>query len=97
MKFFPKTLLGRTLLLIFLFMVLNAVIIRTIFIFFVALPAADRFAYLSESIAVFAENIIAQDNDEFKQQITEQLHQRTGMIIKDSLDKSLENTPSYLH
>jgi len=96
MKFFPKTLLGRTLLLIFLFMVLNAVIIRTIFIFFVALPAAEKFAYLSESIAVFAENIIAQDNDEFKQQITEQLHQRTGMIIKDSLDKSLENTPSYI-
>ena len=96
MKFFPKTLLGRTLLLIFLFMVLNTVIIRTIFIFFVALPAADRFAYLSESIAVFAENIMAQDNDEFKQQITEQLHQRTGMIIKDSLDKSLENTPSYI-
>ncbi|MEY3759743.1 MAG: hypothetical protein RIR39_1234, partial [Pseudomonadota bacterium] len=96
MKFFPKTLLGRTLLLIFLFMVLNAVIIRLILIIFVATPAADRFAYLSESIAIFAENMMVQNNDKFKQQITEQLHQRTGMIIKDSIDNSLGDTPSYI-
>ena len=96
MNFFPKTLLGRMFLLIFLFMVLNAIIIRIILLIFVATPAADRFAYLSESIAVFAENIMAQDNDKFKQQITERLHQRTGMIIKDSIDKNMEDTPSYI-
>ncbi len=96
MKFFPKTLLGRTLLLIFLFMVLNAIIIRIILLIFVATPAANRFAYLSESIAVFAENIMVQGNDESKQQITEQLHQHTGMMIKDSIDNNLEDTPSYI-
>jgi two-component system, OmpR family, osmolarity sensor histidine kinase EnvZ len=96
MKFFPKTLLGRIFLLIFLFMVLNAVIIRIILLLFIATPAAERFAYLSESIAVFAENILAQNNDEFKQQITEKLRQRTGMIIKDSIDNNPEDTPSYI-
>ena len=96
MKFFPKTLLGRTLLLIFLFMVLNAIIIRIILLIFVATPAADRFAYLSESIAVFAEDMMVRSNEESKQHITEQLHQHTGMIIKDSIDNSLEDTPSYI-
>jgi len=96
MKFFPKTLLGRTLLLIFLFMLLNAVIIRTILIVFVASPAASKFANLSESIAVFAEDVLVRSNDESKQQIAERLYQHTGMILKDRIDNSLEDTPSYI-
>ncbi|MEI6334550.1 MAG: ATP-binding protein [Methylococcaceae bacterium] len=94
MKFFPKTLFGRTLLLVFLFMVFNAIIIRTILFVFVASPAANKFAYLSESIAVFAEDMLVRGNDESKQQIAERLHQRTGMIIKDSIDNNLRDTPS---
>jgi len=94
MKFLPKTLLGRILLLIFVLMVLNAIIIRIILFVFVASPAANRFAYLSGSIAIFAEDMMVQGNDESKQQIAELLHQRTGMILKDGIDKSFEDTPS---
>jgi two-component system, OmpR family, osmolarity sensor histidine kinase EnvZ len=93
MKFFPKTLLGRMFLLIFLVTLLNAAIIRLIFLFFLALPAGHQYNYISESLAILAEEIMTQGNSETQSRVTEQLSKSTGMIIQKGVVEHLEDIP----
>jgi len=93
MKFFPKTLLGRMFLLIFLVTLINTVIIRLLFLFFLANPAAQHFSYVSESLAVLVEEIMTQGNSETNRRVAEQLRQSTDMIIQRGIVEHLEDIP----
>lgn len=93
MKFFPKTLLGRMFLLIFLVTLINTVIIRLLFLFFLANPAAQQFSYVSESLAVLVEEIMTQGNSETNRRVAEQLRQSTDMIIQRGIVEHLEDIP----
>ncbi|MEI6334551.1 MAG: ATP-binding protein [Methylococcaceae bacterium] len=93
MKLLPGSLLGRMFLLIFLVTLLNAVIIRLLFLFFLALPAGQQYSYISESLAVLAEEVLTQGNSETHRRVTEQLRQSTGMIIQEGIVEHLEDVP----
>ena len=78
MKFLPKTLFGRLFLLIFGFMVFLIILVRLIFVFFVATHAAEQFANYSQALMSFAGEFKRLDSN---RQFLGQLQQNTGIIL----------------
>jgi len=93
MKLLPESLLGRMFLLILLVTLIDVVIIRQLFLFFIASPAGEMFTYVSESLAVLVEKIMTQGNSETNRLVAEELRQSTGMIIQRGLVEHLEAIP----
>ncbi len=93
MKRLPKTLFGRLFLLIILFMLVNFVLLRLVFVLLIAEPGGQQFAYLSETLSTLVKEIDVHSSPEEKLKLSEQLQQRTGFILLWNTDQQWDKLP----
>jgi two-component system osmolarity sensor histidine kinase EnvZ len=94
MSLIPKSLFGRIFLMILSMMALNLFLIRLLIMFLVVQPAAQQFAYISESLTMLIEKTITYGNAANNQLLAEQLQQRTGLSIVWNVDTHWDNLPA---
>jgi two-component system osmolarity sensor histidine kinase EnvZ len=98
MKCKPKSLFGRLLLLISIFMIGNFILLRFIFVFLVAIPGGQQNAYYAQSMIAFVKEVVARGTTESNLQFAESLKQQTGIKLVFNNDQKWDkpyNLPYY--
>jgi two-component system osmolarity sensor histidine kinase EnvZ len=67
---------------------------RVLFVELLSHPIAKHFAYFSESVAMFTNEINVHNNPELARQFAERLQERTGMILVWNVDQEWEAPPA---
>ena len=94
MKYKPKSLFRRLLLLIGIFMIGNFILLRVLFVYLVAEPGGQQNAYYGQSLIALVKEVVARGTIESNQQFAESLQQQTGMKLIWNNDQQWDKPPN---
>ena len=93
MPWLPKSLFARLQIIIVAFMLCSYILMRVLFVELLSHPIGQHFAYFSESLAIFTNEIKTHNNPESNLQFAKLLHERTGMILLWNVDQMWDEPP----
>ena len=80
-KFLPKTLFGRLLFLVLIFMVSAILLVRALYSFFIAYPLGEQLAKYTQVMSIFAEEVSLKNTPESMAPFIKNLAEKTGTMI----------------
>lgn len=94
MSWLPKSLFSKLQLIIMFFMICCYITLRILFVELLSHPIAHHFAYFSESLALFADEIHDYKTLESQKLFSKRLQERTGMILVWNVDQTWGAPPA---